>query len=101
LTLAGLGEDLAIELSVNTDGLLAAAASSEAAADGLKGVRAAPSVGGRSSSGGVTAMNSALAATRDRQSTRIATQVDRLRIGTAAYASGDVAGADAISVVNM
>jgi hypothetical protein len=90
-----------MELTVNTGGLLAAAASSDAAADGLKGVRAAPSTGRRPSSSGVSAMNSALAATRNRQYSRIATQADRLRVGSGSYASGDAAGADAISAVNM
>lgn len=90
---------MASELEVDGGGLRGAATSSDAiAAVELSGAQACSPVSGRSTAAGVTAVNAALAAMRERQRSRMTGQASDLSVSSARYDSTDTDGADAITV---
>lgn len=82
-------------------GLRAAAAASSKLAAGVASGDAGGSTSPHPSGGGVTAMDAAITATHQRQSTRISGQADGLSAGAGRYESTDGDGAAGIATVSV
>ena len=90
---------MARDLTVDTDGLQAAAAgSAQAAIEVLNGGTVGATAGTRPSEAGVAAVDAAAAALRVRQARRIVGQADSLSVASAGYDDTDGSSADDISV---
>lgn len=92
---------MAGELRVDTSGLNAGAASSEASAASLVGTALTGSMSTQPSAGGVAAVNTALAAVQGRQSARITGQASDMSTGAAAYGRTDADSSDTIDAVRV
>lgn len=92
---------MADALNVDTGGLTAAAADSEAAAAGLAGTTLSGATSTQPSAVGVGMVNAALSALQTRQSTRITGQAADMATGAAAYTRTDADGSDAITTVSV
>lgn len=92
---------MAGELNVDTGGLRAAAASSEATAAGLAGNTPGAGTSTQPSAAGAAAVNAALTALQGRQSARITGQAADMSTGASAYARTDADGSDAITTVSV
>lgn len=92
---------MAGELNVDSGGLNAGAANSEAAAAGLAGTAPSGATSTQPSAGGVASVNAALAALQTRQSARITGQAADMSTSAAAYTRTDDAGADALRAVQV
>ncbi|CDO08069.1 hypothetical protein C1S82_18405 [Mycolicibacterium cosmeticum] len=89
------------ELILDTGGLNAGAARSEATAASLIGTTFTMSMNSQPSAGGVAAVNAALSAVQGRQSTRITGQAGDMTTGAAAYTKTDTDGSGAITAVSV
>jgi len=98
---ADLGDDMPNELHVDTAGLRSAAANSTLAAATLASPAICGSASSQPSGTGVTAVNAALAAVLQRQSSRISGQASDLTSSSALYDTTDAEGADAITSVSV
>ncbi|CAM3793221.1 hypothetical protein H7J08_00750 [Mycobacterium frederiksbergense] len=92
---------MANQLNVDTGGLSAGAASSEATAAGLTSSTPGRSTSTQPSACGVAAVNAALTALQGRQSARITGQAADMSTGASAYARTDADGSDAITTVSV
>lgn len=86
------------ELEVNADDLRAAAAGSDWVAATLAGVAAEGPTGAQPSAAGVAALDSAISATRARQSARVSGQASDVSVAGARYDDTDAGGAEDVSV---
>lgn len=92
------GIGVANGLEVDAEGLLAAGVSSDDIAAALTAVDVPENASALSSSAGIAALNEALAATRTRQSQRIASQAADMSVSSARYDGADAASAAAVQV---
>ncbi|MGE2835412.1 hypothetical protein [Mycobacterium sp. SMC-4] len=92
---------MANELRVDTGGLRAAAADSQSTATTLTGIGSSGPIPLQPSGAGVAAVNAALSAIRQRQSSRIGGQADDLTVSSARYDTTDTEGAVAITSVSV
>ncbi|CDP83219.1 MULTISPECIES: hypothetical protein [Mycolicibacterium] len=93
---------MATELSVNSDGLRVAAASSEtAAAAALAGTETLSPTSPHPSGAGVDAINTALASLRARQANRISDQANDLNTSGIHYDTTDSDAAGAVNVLSI
>lgn len=87
---------MANELNVDTGGLRAGGAASEATASGLIGTALSSGTSSQPSAAGVGAVNAALTALQGRQSARITGQAGDMTTGAASYTRTDADGADSL-----
>ena len=92
---------MAGERNVDTGGLCAGAANSEATAAGLTNGTPGGSMSTQPSAAGVAAVNAALTGARARQSARITGQAADMGTGAAAYARTDGEGSDVITTASV
>lgn len=92
---------MANQLNVDTGGLSAGAASSEATAAGLTSGTLSGTSSTQPSAAGIAAVNAALTALQGRQSARITGQAADMSTGASAYARTDADGSDAIITVSV
>ncbi|WP_066897032.1 hypothetical protein [Mycolicibacterium houstonense] len=83
-------------LSVDDQGLNAAAQSSADIADSLEATEARTNTGSQPSHAGVSAIDAALASARDRQAARVSHHAQYLKIGSAVYRHADDDGAASV-----
>jgi hypothetical protein len=89
------------DLRVDVGGLHTAAASSGDIAAELTGAASGSSTSSHPSAAGVTAVDAAISATRQRQSTRISGQATDLTTGAGHYENTDGDGGQAITTVSV
>ncbi|OBF43317.1 hypothetical protein A5719_09530 [Mycolicibacterium peregrinum] len=93
---------MAKELEVDTAGLLAAAAASDAtAASSISSAQISSPLSRHMSAVGVAAVNAALISVQSRQSTRMTRQADDLSVSSGRYDGTDSDGCDTITTVSV